>query len=216
MDLPLFPLNTVLFPGAKMPLHIFEPRYRLMIGHCIEQEAPFGIVLIRSGAEVGGGAEPFTIGVTARITRVERMDDGRMNILAIGQDRFRILETSSAQPYLTGEVELLNQQDADAPSAEVAAEAVRGRYLRFVQLGLALRGEWTLRAAAPRQPAHLADHVAARLPVEMQTKQRLLEELNVPRRLAAVSRILDVAIEELEPRVRALQARRYSGFGARN
>src|SRR5262245_26690023 len=107
MDLPLFPLNAVLFPGAKLPLHIFEPRYRMMIGECIDNEQPFGVVLIREGPEVGGGARPYDVGVTARITEVERLEDGRFNIVCIGQDRFRIHQTSSERAYLLGDVELL-------------------------------------------------------------------------------------------------------------
>ncbi|MGH2584027.1 MAG: LON peptidase substrate-binding domain-containing protein, partial [Dehalococcoidia bacterium] len=208
MELSLFPLNTVLFPGAPLPLHIFEPRYRLMIDECIEQERPFGVVLIERGPEVGEGAVPHTVGATARITAVERMPDGRMNIGCEGQDRFRILDTSSARPYLLGEVELLADLDANSGEAHAAAERVRERYLRFAQLTLALRGEWARRPQTPADPARLADALAARLPAPNATKQRLLEEITVPRRLAGVAAILDAAIEALTPRVAALQTQR--------
>jgi Lon protease-like protein len=69
MYLRLFPLQTVLFPGMRMPLHIFEERYKLMIRECIEQDAPFGVLLIRDGAEVGAGAVPHNVGTTARISQ---------------------------------------------------------------------------------------------------------------------------------------------------
>ena len=65
MDLRLFPLNTVLFPGMRMPLHIFEERYRIMIRECIEEDAPFGVLLIKAGAEVGSGAVPHDVGTVA-------------------------------------------------------------------------------------------------------------------------------------------------------
>ncbi|MBF6600779.1 MAG: LON peptidase substrate-binding domain-containing protein [Dehalococcoidia bacterium] len=75
MDLRLFPLQTVLFPGMRLPLHIFEERYKIMVRECIDEDAPFGVVLIRSGAEVGGGAIPHDVGTTARIIQVEYLDE---------------------------------------------------------------------------------------------------------------------------------------------
>ncbi len=90
ISIPLFPLNTVLFPGQVLPLHIFEERYRRMIGQCIEKSWPFGVTLIQEGEEVGGLAKPFKVGTTARVTQVERLDDGRLNIISVGEMRFRI------------------------------------------------------------------------------------------------------------------------------
>src|SRR5688572_13111983 len=86
-ELPLFPLNTVLFPGMPLRLHIFEERYKLMIERCYSSGAPFGGTLIRKGGEVGGGADPFLIGCTALITEIEPLNDGRMNIVAVGHER---------------------------------------------------------------------------------------------------------------------------------
>jgi Lon protease-like protein len=216
MELPLFPLNTVLFPGATLPLHIFEPRYRLMIGECIEQERPFGVVLIERGPEVGEGAVPHSIGATAQITGVDRMSDGRMNIVCVGQDRFRILDTSSERAYLVGQVEILAGLDTHSPEAAAAAETVRRLYLSFFQLTLALRGEWSRRVATVAEPDRLADSIASRLPVGNDTKQALLEELSVPRRLNSVAAVLNAAIEVLEQRVAALHTQRFASTGARN
>jgi len=70
MELPLFPLNTVLFPGATLPLHVFEERYKQMINQCLESRSPFGVLLIRSGNEVGTPTEPFEVGTTASIAHV--------------------------------------------------------------------------------------------------------------------------------------------------
>ena len=80
-QLSLFPLNVVLFPGMPMPLHIFEERYKAMIGECVNREEPFGIILIKEGQEVGGPADPVKIGTTARIAQVERLDEYRVNIM---------------------------------------------------------------------------------------------------------------------------------------
>ena len=104
-ELPLFPLNTVLFPGMPINLHIFEPRYKLMIEQCIQNDEPFGVVLIHKGTEASGPlAEPHPIGCTAQITQVERLDDGRMNILAVGGERFQIRSLNLFEPYLVGTV----------------------------------------------------------------------------------------------------------------
>ena len=100
VELPLFPLNVVLFPGMRMPLHIFEERYKTMIGQCVEREQPFGVVLIKEGKEVGDPAEPFRTGTSARITRVARLEEGRMNIVTHGERRFELVEIRSRQVTL--------------------------------------------------------------------------------------------------------------------
>ena len=113
-ELPLFPLNNVvLFPGMKLPLHIFEERYKEMIGRCSETDSPFGVLLIKEGQEVGETAEPFTVGATARIAEVQRLDDGRMNILTQGEQRFRVVEIIQEIPYLVGLVQLLEEETGD-------------------------------------------------------------------------------------------------------
>ncbi|NPV75494.1 MAG: LON peptidase substrate-binding domain-containing protein [Anaerolineae bacterium] len=104
--LPLFPLETVLFPGTPIFLHIFESRYKLMIKHCLETGQPFGVVLIRHGVEAMGPLpEPYFTGCTARIVSMEKLEDGRMNLVAMGDERFRILSLDLSKPYLTGQVE---------------------------------------------------------------------------------------------------------------
>lgn len=109
-ELPLFPLNIVLFPGMPLPLQVFEERYVEMVELCVREKRPFGVVLIRDGiAERGPLAEPYTVGTTAQITRVEKLDDsGRMIIITLGRERFRIHSLFKDKPYLVGEVEALN------------------------------------------------------------------------------------------------------------
>lgn len=105
-ELALFPLDTVLFPGMPLTLHIFEDRYKLMVNECLQEERPFGVVLIREGVEaLGPLADPYRIGCSARIMKAERLEGGRMNILVVGQERFRVLSLQEDGPYLTGMVE---------------------------------------------------------------------------------------------------------------
>ena len=105
-DLALFPLNTVLFPGMPLQLHIFEPRYQTMIRHCLDHQQPFGVVLIHQGLEAYGPlAKPVQMGCAARIINTTPLEDGRMNLTAVGDERFRILKLNYDLPYLVGEVE---------------------------------------------------------------------------------------------------------------
>ncbi|HEY6286781.1 MAG TPA: LON peptidase substrate-binding domain-containing protein, partial [Ktedonobacteraceae bacterium] len=99
IELPLFPLDVVLFPGEDLPLHIFEPRYRLMINECYEQKKPFGIVLRRPNSE-HLKEEPYSVGTMAEIEVLDRLEDGRMNLIARGLQRFRILDQHREKPYL--------------------------------------------------------------------------------------------------------------------
>jgi Lon protease-like protein len=89
-ELPLFPLQTVLFPGMVLPLHIFEARYRTMIDLCLRENKPFGVLLIRDGHEVGGPAITYRMGTSAYITQAETLPDGRINILSVGYQRFSL------------------------------------------------------------------------------------------------------------------------------
>ena len=105
-ELPLFPLNSVLFPGMPLNLHIFEERYKLMMDECIQKRQPFGVVLIQDGREAGDPlVKPHEIGCTAQITQVQPLSQGRMQITALGKERFRILSLNYEKPYLSGMVE---------------------------------------------------------------------------------------------------------------
>jgi Lon protease-like protein len=173
-ELPLFPLNTVLFPGMPLRLHIFEERYKLMIGKCYQSEQPFGVTLIESGQEVGGSAEPYRVGCTALITEVEPLSMGRMNIIAIGQERFEVQSFRYDQPYLTGMVESYIMRN-DNPSQLVRA----GRNLRplvreYLQV-LADASESKVELSdLPGDPLRLANLASYLLQVSARQKQDLL------------------------------------------
>lgn len=216
MELPLFPLNAVLFPGASLPIHIFEERYKLMMGHCLEEGQPFGVVLIRSGSEVGEPAQPFDIGTTARIVRVQRLTEGRLNIIALGSQRFRILNLLRQRPYLVGEVELLVCQDNDPGAVADLADTVASLFAEYYRLHLALSDQWSRTLTMPQEPGNLSDFVASRLSISLWAKQQLLETLSVQRRLEREAAILSEGIRELSPRLRAARAQKYRGFGVLN
>lgn len=105
-ELPLFPLNVVLFPGMPLPLHIFEDRYKAMVADCIREDRPFGVVLIQEGMAGSGTTDaPVAIGCTAEIAQVQPLEQGRMLILTLGRERFRVVEFNYEKPYLVGLVE---------------------------------------------------------------------------------------------------------------
>jgi uncharacterized protein len=216
VDLPLFPLNSVLFPGATLPLHVFEDRYKEMIARCLLEESPFGVVLIREGTEVGGPAEPFDVGTTARITRLERLPEGRMNLTCVGVQRFRVVQLDRSEQYLQASVELL--QSVDGAGDETARLAGRARELfaEYVRTYLSLSHEWVRDVSVPQDPPALSDFIASRLSVDVWAKQRLLEEISTRRRLAVEVEILRRAIEEMTPRVRSTRAARWRGLSGMN
>ncbi len=128
VTLPLFPLRLVLFPGQVLPLHIFEPRYRMMINQCVEEELPFGVVLMREDTpdwrDYNGDVElPYEIGTTAHIRRMERLADGRLNIITLGLHRFRVRKLRFDMPYLQGDVEAFLDELPDDPHTLAFAAA---------------------------------------------------------------------------------------------
>lgn len=108
-ELPLFPLNLVLMPYQPIALHIFEERYKTMISQCIADDKPFGVVLLEQGAaeeeRSAKPAKPHLVGTTAHITQVQQLPEGRMNIIVVGRERFRVHDFKYDLPYLVGVVE---------------------------------------------------------------------------------------------------------------
>ena len=173
-EIPLFPLKTVLFPGMPLSLHIFEERYKQMMRQCLQEHIPFGVVLIQHGEEVGAPAQPHVVGCTARVTHVQPLEDGRMNLLAVGQDRFRILSLKHDKPFLVGVVEILPLQVGDP--AALAAETARLRPLVERYLGiLAQANQIEYRAEQlPDEAEKFAFLAAALLQMPAAKKQALL------------------------------------------
>ncbi len=215
MDLRLFPLQTVLFPGMRLPIHIFEERYKVMIRECIEEDAPFGVLLIKSGVEAGGAAVPHDVGTTARILQVEYLEDGRMNLFTVGQRRFRIVTLNTTQPYLRGEVALVDQHPAgaDAPALMPRAQALFDDYLKTY---LALGDQWTRGVYLPGDPGEAADYIAARLDVAQPLKQELLEQLAPEARLARELEVIGEELPDMRSRLAMHLRQKTSGFAVLN
>jgi hypothetical protein len=192
--LPLFPLGTVLYPGLVLPLHIFEDRYRQLVRDLLAGPEPqqFGVIAIREGRETGasGVSALFEIGCTATLRQVDRHDDGRYDLVTVGTQRFRLISLNDSQPYLQGEVDLLDEDAGDQAAAGLAATAVQEAFLGYLT-ALAERGGATISVPElPDEPVLLSYLVAASLIAELPDKQDLLAEPDAARRLSAERALL--------------------------
>jgi len=184
--LPLFPLNTVLFPSMVLPLHIVEERYKLMINTCLAQDKPFGVVLIYSGTEGEGPAVPHSVGTVARIAHWEWLADGRINILTAGDRRFRIVEYADPeQPYLVGSVEYWDDEPVESPGLSKLVEEVSRNFIDYLTFIMSLtdRSLPVSQFELPSDPSMLSYHVASNLQIDMNERQDLLEEPSAVTRL---------------------------------
>lgn len=208
--LPLFPLTTVLFPEMLLPLHIFEPRYRLLVRRCMDEDRPFGVVLIRSGQEVGATAEPHEIGTEAKIMAFSPLSDGRSYIVVRGGRRFAVEQAiPDAEPYLVGRVRYLPEQDGDGvlERAAVAVEAYGQYIVAVMAVTDDARGDRAivdeLASVSPREAAY---RIAASLAVDASERQRLLELTSDAHRLQAEKNLLEretTLLRDLLVRMRA-------------
>ena len=198
--LPLFPLNTVLFPNTHMPLQVFEERYKTMMQHCLDGDSRFGVVLIRSGSEVGEPAEPQTVGTVAKIIQVNRVSDDRMFISVQGERRFEIKEITQRTPYMAADVELL-EDDAEELVPPTEMEAIRLAIANHVKLAMGLNGGWVRDARSPSDPTELSYFIAGTLQVGLQEKQNILEEDSVAKRLELELDLLRRESEGMKRRV---------------
>jgi Lon protease-like protein len=134
-EIPLFPLNTVLFPGLPLQLHIFEERYRQMVAYCRVENRPFGVVLIKHGLEAHGPlAETHSVGCSANIAQLLPLSDGRYNLLAAGQERFRIHSLDYSKPYLVGMVENIPIESEDEFACLRADNKLRPWFEKYIRL----------------------------------------------------------------------------------
>jgi hypothetical protein len=192
--LPLFPLGSVLFPGLVLPLHIFEPRYQQLVEDLLAGPEPrvFGVIAIRRGRETGvdGVSALYGMGCTAELRQVERLPDGRFELVAVGAQRFRLGELADPAPYLSGVVELLADEVGDHTEAALAAQGVQRLFRSYLDL-LAERGGVRVTVSElPDEPVLLSHLVAAAVVVDLPDKQRLLEEPDACQRLAAERTLL--------------------------
>ncbi len=190
LELPLFPLNLVLFPGMPLPLHIFEERYKLMIERCLEGTRSFGVILLREEPDAGSGAIPHTIGTVTRIVRHVRMEDGRYNLVTRGTSRFQLLDSRTDSGYLTARVELLDEEEDDPRALAVLRATVEDEFDGFLDELTELTGTKREPIVFPDDPTAAAYLVAHFLPIYNWEKQRLLEAFSTDMRLVEERRIL--------------------------
>jgi uncharacterized protein len=198
-SIALFPLGTVLFPGAPLPLHIFEDRYRVLMGDLLdlpEPERRFGVVAIRSGREVGrdGVKALHDVGCVAVMTDVQQSPDGTYDLESVGSARFRVVALDSDRPYLRATVEWLPE-----PAGEVGTldAIVRQRYSDYRDALGALRGLRIELPTLPQDARLLSYLVAATVIADQPDRQRFLAEYDAAGRLAAEARWLKIETELL-------------------
>ena len=170
-EIPLFPLNTVLFPGGPLPLRIFEPRYIDLVKRCLREDSGFGVVLIREGVEAGGPAQTFDVGTYARIVDFSQQPDGLLGIRAHGQARFRLLERRRARDGLNlADVEWL-PPELPQPLPEEFAELGPAVDAALTQLG----EPYVELERRPDDAAWVAGRLTEILPIPPGHKQHCLE-----------------------------------------
>lgn len=170
LELPIFPLHVVLFPGRPLPLHIFEPRYRALLDECLTSDRRFGVLAIRFGRAEFGDADVYRVGTVADIVRVEGLDDGRSNIVTRGAERFRVRRLLNDGPYMRAEIDLLTEQD-DAAELLPYTMALRHHLQAYLSdLGVGDSG-----GRLPSKPTALAWLAACAAELHLSEQQQLLE-----------------------------------------
>ncbi len=188
--LPLFPLDLVLFPGMALPLHIFEPRYKEMIGECLDKDSPFGIVrAIENGiAQIGCSAEVVTV--------VKKYEDGRMDIVSRGLQRFEVLELNQDRLFLQATVKFLAEQaDGDSSSKKKAFD------LHLSLLLMAASGQAVPTLDPPDE--FISFYLIAQLPVDLDFKQTILAMPSESQRLSTLIEYYEAILPKLEKTLHA-------------
>jgi Lon protease-like protein len=177
----MFPLNTVLFPGVTMPLHVFEDRYRALVHHLLtipdRSLRVFGVVAIREGYEVGthGAQSVHRIGCVAQMTDIEAQPDGRFDITVIGRQRMRLDNMDVSGPYLVGDVELLTERADRSREAAEQADRTLATFEEYRSRLSELRGGDVLDGEFPHDPEYLSYSLAATCLLTLRERQSLLE-----------------------------------------
>ncbi len=184
-EIPLFPLDVVLYPNMILPLHIFETRYRRMLADCLDSGEPFGLVFAREDGS------PHRIGTAAHIVRVEGLPDGRSNIVVIGQERFSIEGLRFHQPYLVGRVAEAEMPGATAPEAQRLLPAIQQGLTAYLTALKTVVGQPVPTPDIPDEADALGYMVGTVLQVGQSVKQSLLEAATVAEMLKMERRLLE-------------------------
>jgi len=202
--LRMFPLNMVLFPGAVLNLHIFEPRYRQLVAECLDTKEAFGVVHIREGDEAGDpDVQPHGVGTTAEIADVTPLPSGRYYLSSTGGRRFRINEVVSRDPYLLCDVEYLDEEPSDPDAVERLTAEIAAEFREYLTLIVEFSGNPS-DVTLPEDPVRASYAIGDALQVADALKQQLLELSSAEERLDAELGFL----RRLLPQLRALLERK--------
>lgn len=200
MEIPLFPLpNVVLFPNIVLPLHIFEGRYKQMINLCIEAREPFGLILLREGAQEETEKTIHRAGTLASVIEVERLDAGRMNILCQGGSRFRVSRfISNPASYWKGDVALFAEEPSDEIRLRPLYDEVAGAYRKAFDIGVEISVVSRSDLQLPDSASELSFMVSYVLDIDSEEKQKLLEMTSTETRLQMLLVHLEETIRKLK------------------
>ena len=218
-ELPIFPLPIVLFPGAPQPLHIFEPRYRRLLADCLAADRRFGIAYVTPNHAPATDAAPALgdIGCVAVIRSTEALQDGRSNILTVGERRFVLRRwLAGAQPYRVAEIEEFDDDPVDVAELATLAQDVREGFARFTRALGMLMARSDEEIELPSDPALLSFQVAAALELEPDAKRALQAGRNTSVRLRQLAGVLGPLARDAERRAAVRQQARGNGRGGRH
>ena len=209
-NLPLFPLNTVLFPNATLPLQIFEDRYKEMLRDCLDSDSRFGIVLIKEGQEVGDPSTPYNVGTVAHILQVSEIRNGaRFFVSTQGGRRFSINNITQRRPYIIADVELWDRESEDELVGK-ELEEVKEALTKYRSLVTGLEGGWMSELRLTSDPVSLSYQIAGILQIRMHERQALLEEPHASDRLQSELKYLQRDLEALTREVSRKMRRKFS------
>jgi Lon protease-like protein len=217
LELPVFPLDIVLFPGTPQLLHIFEPRYRQMLADCLEGNRQFGISYVKPDESADDRTPaPGDIGCCAVIRESRLLPDGRSNILVVGAERY-VLQAllPTGLPYLVGRVETIEDEDADTPQLDELAAQVRSHFTKFVSGMQTLSDRSPVTLPLDDSPVAISFQVAGALELDAEVKQDLLQGRSTLQRLETLLRMLRPLNDELDQRVTVHRRARGNGRGGK-
>lgn len=196
-EMPMFPLGTVLFPYADLSLHVFEPRYQVLVRHVLAGEREFGVVLIERGHEVGGGDSRFAVGTTASVVRVEELTGGRWWLAAVGLQRIRVARWLDDDPYPRAVVEPCSEVPASSEQVEMARRRLEEALAELYALVRSREPRFVPPEPLAEDPIRAAFEAAAIAPLGSLDAQRVLEIDDPVERLGLVADLVRGQVELL-------------------
>lgn len=197
--LPMFPLGSVLFPGAVLPLRVFEPRYLHLMEDVVGDRRRFGVVLIERGWEVGGGDERFAVGTEAHVVGMGPSGEGDLTVLAVGVDRFRVVQWMPDDPYPAATVTEIHDEDGEPATADLERCSILLR--RIYALASELGAEVGTIPEPSSDPQVAMWELCASAPIGQLDRQRLLESVKVAERLKRLTVMLEEEAGVIEARL---------------